>query len=62
MENDVLNPDIPESEKNKLLKNIFKLKDSKINLMVTGVTGCGKSSTINALTCKNYINQLFVRY
>lgn len=49
MEKDVFNADIPESEKNKLLKNILKLKDSKINLMVTGATGCGKSSTINAL-------------
>ena len=27
----------------------IKLKDKKINLMITGPTGCGKSSTINAL-------------
>ena len=25
------------------------LKEQKINLMITGATGCGKSSTINAL-------------
>ena len=27
----------------------MRLKKQKVNLMVTGATGCGKSSTINAL-------------
>lgn len=49
MESDIMNADIPDSEKNKLMKNFLHLKDQKINLMVTGATGCGKSSTINAL-------------
>lgn len=49
MEADIMNADIPESEKNKLIKNFLHLKQQKINLMVTGATGCGKSSTINAL-------------
>ena len=31
------------------MKNFLKLKEQKINLMITGATGCGKSSTINAL-------------
>ena len=35
--------------KEKLLGNLLKLKKEKVNLMVTGATGCGKSSTINAL-------------
>ena len=35
--------------KSKLLKNIMRLKDKKVNIMITGATGCGKSSTINAL-------------
>ena len=41
--------DINENEKSKLLKNVMRLKDNKINIMITGATGCGKSSTINAL-------------
>lgn len=49
MESDIMNADIPETEKNKLMKNFLKLKEQKINLMITGATGCGKSSTINAL-------------
>lgn len=49
MEADIMNADIPESEKNKLLKNFLYLKEQKINLMITGATGCGKSSTINAM-------------
>lgn len=49
MEADIMNADIPDSEKNKLMKNFLSLKEQKINLMITGATGCGKSSTINAL-------------
>ena len=49
MESDILNADIPESEKSKLMKNFLFLKSQKVNLMITGATGCGKSSTINAL-------------
>lgn len=49
LESDIMRADIPDSEKNKLMKNYLKLKKQKINLMITGATGCGKSSTINAL-------------
>ena len=49
LESDIMNADIPDSEKNKIMKNFLKLKEQKINLMITGATGCGKSSTINAL-------------
>ncbi|WP_338995264.1 GTPase family protein [Fusobacterium polymorphum] len=49
MENDIMKSNVPEKEKSKLLKNLFHLKEQKINLMITGATGCGKSSTINAL-------------
>lgn len=49
MEEDIMNAEIPEEEKNKLMKNFLHLKEQKINLMITGATGCGKSSTINAL-------------
>ena len=49
LENDIINSNVSEEEKSKLMKNIFHLKEQKINLMITGATGCGKSSTINAL-------------
>lgn len=49
MEQDILNAKLEEKEKNLLLRNLFKLKSQKINLMIVGATGCGKSSTINAL-------------
>ena len=49
MESDIMNADIPKTERNKLMKNFLQLKEQKINLMITGATGCGKSSTINAL-------------
>ena len=49
MQRDIMNADIPDTEKNKLMKNFLQLKEQKINLMITGATGCGKSSTINAL-------------
>ena len=49
LENDIINSNVSEEEKRKLMKNIFHLKEQKINLMITGATGCGKSSTINAL-------------
>lgn len=49
MEEGIMKADIPDSEKSKLMKNFLKLKEQKINLMITGATGCGKSSTINAL-------------
>lgn len=49
MEQDILMANIPDNEKRKLMSNFLKLKESKVNIMITGATGCGKSSTINAL-------------
>ena len=49
MSTDILNSTLSEQEKNKMLKNIQNLKNQEINLMITGATGSGKSSTINAL-------------
>lgn len=44
---------LDESAKNKVLLNLSRLKDTKVNILITGATGCGKSSTINALFNSN---------
>ncbi|MEA2017783.1 MAG: GTPase [Campylobacterota bacterium] len=49
MEIDIDSSDLNEETKQKLLKNVLNLKNQKVNLMITGATGCGKSSTINAM-------------
>lgn len=41
--------DMSEEAKNHLLLSMQKLNNTKINILITGATGCGKSSTINAL-------------
>ena len=41
--------EIPDSTKKNLLLNLQNLKKTKVNILITGPTGCGKSSTINAL-------------
>ena len=38
-----------DSDKTLILKNARRLRDTKVNILTTGATGCGKSSTINAL-------------
>lgn len=42
----IKNSDLTDQQKTDLLLSVL---DTKINLMITGGTGCGKSSTINAL-------------
>src|SRR5690606_4387476 len=44
---------INEPEKSALLEGVLRLKKQKVNLMITGATGCGKSSTINAMFNSN---------
>lgn len=43
------NSEMSEKDKVTLLKNIQNLRNQKVNILITGATGCGKSSTINAL-------------
>jgi hypothetical protein len=38
-----------EGEKQKALKSLLESQNAKPNVLITGATGCGKSSTINAL-------------
>lgn len=40
---------LDEQAKAAVYRNLAKLKETKVNILVTGPTGCGKSSTINAL-------------
>ena len=40
----IMKQKLNENVKQKLLGNLLRLKKQKVNLMVTGVTGCGKSS------------------
>jgi predicted GTPase len=49
MENEINSSNLDEATKRQLFNNIAKLKGEKVNLMITGATGSGKSSTINAL-------------
>lgn len=49
MAEDIQSLELPEIEKNRLMKNLLKVKEQKVNILITGSTGCGKSSTINAL-------------
>ena len=44
---------LDEESKSTVLRNLAKLKDTKVNILITGATGCGKSSTINALFNSN---------
>ena len=49
IQDDIMNAAISEEDKKKMLKNVMRLKEQKMNIMITGATGCGKSSTINAM-------------
>ena len=40
---------ISEEDKSKIIQYLLNLRNQVINIMITGATGCGKSSTINAL-------------
>ena len=49
LEEELLNLALTEKQKSKLLKKLQLLRENKLNIMLVGATGCGKSSTINAL-------------
>jgi predicted GTPase len=49
LHDEVLNSDLPEAEKNRRLSVLLRASARKVNLMLVGASGAGKSSTINAL-------------
>lgn len=42
LEKDVLQSNLSDKDKTQMLKNIMKLKEGKLNILVTGATGAGK--------------------
>ena len=49
LEDEILKSRSSEEEKKALLKRLRKFCNTETNIMLVGATGCGKSSTINAL-------------
>ena len=49
IQDNIMSSNIDDQTKKKLLNDVLGLKNNKVNVMITGATGCGKSSTINAL-------------
>ncbi len=49
LEDEILKSQISEEEKKVLLKRLRTFCNSETNIMLVGATGCGKSSTINAM-------------
>lgn len=40
IENDVMNTELNEETKSRMLRNIMNLKNEKMNIMIVGATGC----------------------
>lgn len=49
LEEEILKSDVSAEEKQAMLARLRKLCNTETNIMLVGATGCGKSSTINAL-------------
>lgn len=49
MAQDINNSNLSETDKQRMLTNLAAMRSRRLNIMITGATGCGKSSTINAL-------------
>ena len=49
LEEEITSSDMPETDKVKKLSHLLRLRSRTVNILVTGATGVGKSSTINAL-------------
>lgn len=51
IEKEIMTVSDEDEDKKKLLKKLQDFCNAKTNIMLVGATGCGKSSTINALFC-----------
>lgn len=49
LEDEILKSEIGQEQKKSMLKRLRKLCDTETNILLAGATGCGKSSTINAM-------------
>lgn len=49
LEEEIMELDISDGEKAKRLSRLIKVRNQKVNIMLVGSTGAGKSSTVNAL-------------
>ena len=48
-ENKINSMNIPEGVRARLEQSLILMREQKLNILITGATGCGKSSTINAM-------------
>ena len=53
---------LSEAERNKLMSVLMRLKNEKLNILITGPTGSGKSSTINAIFGEAVAKELGIEY
>ena len=53
LENEIINSKSSEEEKRIMLKRLRTFCNTETNILLVGATGCGKSSTINALFAAN---------
>lgn len=49
LEKEIMNSSLNEDEKTKRISKVLQMKEKRVNIMLVGTTGAGKSSTINAL-------------
>lgn len=49
LEEEIMSSDLPLHEKNRRLSRLIRMREKKVNIMLVGAAGSGKSSTINAL-------------
>lgn len=60
LEGEILKSDASDEEKRAMLARLRKLCSTQTNIMLVGATGCGKSSTINALFSFNQQEEGYV--
>ncbi len=60
LEGEILKSDVSDEDKKTMLERLRKLCSTQTNIMLVGATGCGKSSTINALFSFNQQEEGYV--